>query len=69
MPGLEELPDSFPLDRRSLSRLIKANFRRHKDGVAKLSEGYTTLDQVGLAANTPVDIHSSVTAGLGCARS
>mgnify|MGYP001811311207 CR=1 FL=1 len=47
MPGLEELPDSFPLDRSSLSRLIKPNFRRHRDGVAQQNKNYTTLDQVG----------------------
>jgi len=49
VPGLEELPPSFPLDRKKLYNLIKDNFRRHKAGVVELSEGYTTLDQ-GFAA-------------------
>ncbi|KAI8465088.1 MAG: ApaG domain-containing protein [Monoraphidium minutum] len=49
VPGLEELPDSFPLDRPALARLIKANFRRHRGGAAQLAEGYSALDQ-GFAA-------------------
>jgi hypothetical protein len=46
VPGLEVLPEAFPLDRAALSALVKANFRLHRGGVAELSEGYTTLDQV-----------------------
>ncbi|KIZ05675.1 Protein apaG [Monoraphidium neglectum] len=49
VPGLEEVPSSFPLDRPALARLIKANFRAHRDTAAQLSDGYTALDQ-GFAA-------------------
>lgn len=49
VPGLEELPESLPLDRKALAECIKANFRRHRGGVTELAEGYTALDQ-GFAA-------------------
>lgn len=49
VPGLEELPDGFPLDRACLSRVIKANFRLHRDDAGKQLGDYTALDQ-GFAA-------------------
>jgi uncharacterized protein affecting Mg2+/Co2+ transport len=56
VPGLAVLPDTLPLDRAALSRLIKANFRRHAAAGAggaasskELENGGAALDQ-GFAA-------------------